>query len=64
MCDNDSDEEVKDIMKDMLDENNNVINVEEFHLNGTRGVAFAAYQNEEITDFFHWNDKESIKKKD
>lgn len=31
--------------------------------NGAQGVALAAYTNEEITDFFVWNDREGIMKK-
>ena len=52
-------------MREILkDDNCKLMNVEEFQMNGVRGVAFAAYQNEEITDYFKWNDKKSVKKKD
>ena len=47
----------------MKDENCNPMNVEEFQMNGVRGVAYAAYQNEEITDFYKWNDLEGLGKK-
>lgn len=65
--DGDSDEEMRNLMCPD-DTNDNPTDqaggtVEEFQLNGTRGVAFAAYQNEEITDFFIWNDKEAPDKK-
>ena len=68
--DDDSDEEMRDLITSAADgepdpntANPNLANIEEFQLNGVRGVAFAAYQNEEITDYYIWNDKEGLNKK-
>ncbi|CDW84442.1 UNKNOWN [Stylonychia lemnae] len=58
--DADSDCEMRELMKD---ENCNPMAVEEFQMNGVRGIAYAAYQNEEITDFYKWNDMEGLNKK-
>ena len=66
LIEGDSDDEMRDLMNNINDPmaQNQGGDIDEGQLqNGAQGVALAAYTNEEITDFFVWNDREGIMKK-
>lgn len=57
----DSDEEMFEAMRNPA--NDYFIKCDEFNLKGKKGYTFNAYGNQEISDFFEFNDKEGLTNK-
>ena len=57
-----SDEEMFEEMRDPRCDY--FIKCDEFNLKGKTGYTYNAYRNEEITDYFEFNDKEGLTAKD
>ena len=60
------DEEIENLDQQQQQQTQGEVDGNEFEdhmFNDQNGAALTAYQNEQITDYFHWNDNEGLQKK-